>query len=103
MRTQNILLGLGVVALAVLPLVLIQPAQEGEEIFGGSDDRATKLIETIHPGYKPWFTPLWEPPSGEVASMLFGVQSALGAGALAYALGFWRGRRQARRDDAARD
>ena len=107
MRLQNTLLALGVVVLAVIPLVLVSPAQKGEEIFSGSDDHATRLIETLRPGYQRWVAPLWEPPSSEIESLLFGVQSALGAGALAYCLGYWRGRRQGerneRRGDAARD
>ena len=103
MRVQNTLLALGVVALAVLPLALISPAQKGGEIFGGADDHATQLIETLRPGYHRLMAPLWEPPSSEIESLLFGLQSALGAGALAYCLGYWRGRRAGRRDDAARD
>ena len=100
MRTQNILLALGAVALAALPLALITPA--GDHTFGGSDDQATAMIATLHPGYHRWFTPLWEPPSSEVESLLFGVQAAIGAGAVGYVLGYWRGRRT-RRDDAAHD
>ncbi|MFL5279518.1 MAG: energy-coupling factor ABC transporter substrate-binding protein [Rhodopila sp.] len=100
MRTQNVLLGLGAVGLVVLPLALITPT--GDHPFGGSDDQATRMIETLQPGYQRWFSPLWEPPSGEIESLLFGVQAAAGAGAVGYALGYWRGRRQ-RRDDAPRD
>ena len=104
MRVQNTLLALGVVALAVIPLALVSPAQKGDEIFSGSDDHATQLIERLRPGYQRLMAPLWEPPSNEIESLLFGLQSALGAGALAYCLGYWRGRRQhGRRDDVARD
>ena len=103
MKTQNTLLALGVVALAVTPLVLVSPAQQGQQIFGGSDDHATRLIETLRPGYQRWVAPLWTPPSSEIESLLFGLQSALGAGALAYCLGYWRGRRSGKRDHAARD
>jgi cobalt/nickel transport protein len=98
---QNILLALGAVGLVVLPLALITP--NGDQVFGGSDDQASKVIETLRPGYQRWFAPFWQPPSSEVESLLFGVQAAAGAGAVGYALGFWRGRRQTRRDDAARD
>jgi len=89
------------VGLVALPLALITP--NGDQVFGGSDDQATKVIETLHPGYQRWFIPFWQPPSAEVQSLLFGVQAAVGAGAVGYALGFWRGRRQTRPDDAARD
>jgi cobalt/nickel transport protein len=107
MRAQNILLAVGVVAMAVLPLALVSPGHDGAPIFTGSDDHAARLIETLRPGYRRLMAPLWEPPSAEIESLMFGVQSALGAGALAYCLGYWRGRRQgqrtARRDHAARD
>ena len=101
MTRQNILLLLGVIALAVVPLVMIRPVDGGKAVFGGSDDHAEKLISTIRPDYERWFSPLWEPPSGEIASLLFGVQAAIGAGALAYCLGYYRGRRHAKADDAA--
>ncbi|PPQ33734.1 energy-coupling factor ABC transporter substrate-binding protein [Rhodopila globiformis] len=105
MRTQNILLALGAVALATLPLALITPG--GDHSFGGSDDQATAMIQKLDPGYHRWFKPLWQPPSSEVESLLFGVQAAIGAGAVGYVLGYVRGRRTKRdgvgRDDAARD
>ena len=103
MKTQNTLLAFGVVALAVLPFLLVSPGPSGAAVFGGSDDQATRLIEALRPGYQRWVAPLWTPPSGEIESLLFGLQAALGAGALAYCLGYWRGRRQGRRDHAARD
>ena len=80
MRVQNTLLALGVVELAVIPLALVSPAQKGDEIFSGSDDHATQLIERLRPGYQRLMAPLWEPPSNEIESLLFGLQSALGAG-----------------------
>jgi cobalt/nickel transport protein len=90
-RTINILLVVGVVALVVVPLSTIRPI-EGEEIFAGSDGQAESAIGAIRPDYEPWFAPFWEPPSGEIESLLFGLQAALGAGFLSYCLGYWRGR-----------
>lgn len=95
MKRQNGLLLLAVIALALVPLLTIKPARDGEEIFLGADDKAGSAITEICPDYKPWFTPLWEPPSGEIASLLFALQAALGAGAVAYCLGFYRGRHSA--------
>ena len=85
----NWLLGLGVVALAVLPLVFVRGAE-----FGGSDDQAEKAIAEIHPGYERWFRPVFEPPSSEIASLLFATQAALGAGVIGYAIGLYKGRSQ---------
>lgn len=92
MKRQNLFLLLGVIALAVVPLLTIRPRHEGEEIFLGSDGQAEALITEIRPGYEPWFAPLWEPPSGEIESLLFGLQAAIGAGLIGYCLGFFRGR-----------
>ncbi|MBS1247819.1 MAG: cobalt transporter substrate-binding protein CbiN, partial [Proteobacteria bacterium] len=43
-----------------------------------------------------WFGWVWEPPP-EIASGLFALQAALGAGILGYYLGFKRGQAQGRR------
>jgi cobalt/nickel transport protein len=90
---RNLLLLLAVILLAVIPLRMIAPTEEGEEIFAGADDQAGAEIERIAPDYEPWSSPLWEPPSGEISSLLFALQAAIGAGLLAYCLGYYRGRR----------
>lgn len=70
------------VALVVAPLVL----KSGSD-FGGTDDKASGVINEINPEYKPWFTSVWEPPSGEVETLLFALQAALGAGFIGYFFG----------------
>ncbi|MEU5700636.1 energy-coupling factor ABC transporter substrate-binding protein [Streptomyces aurantiacus] len=93
-----------VAALAVLPLAF-GLGDHKKEPFTGSDTEAETAITEIEPDYEPWFSPLYEPPSGEIESALFALQAALGAGVLAYYFGLRRGRRQgelrgsARRDD----
>lgn len=68
--------------LIVIPLIL-KPGAE----YGGSDGQAKEAITEISPEYEPWFSSLYEPPSGEIESLLFSVQSALGAGIIGYYLG----------------
>ena len=102
-RSQNILLILGVIVLALLPLWIVErPAAgpDGEEvaIFGGADDQAKNLIGEIRPDYVPWFEPLIEPASGEIASLLFALQAAVGAGFIGYYLGAARTREKMRRE-----
>ncbi|MFK4593854.1 energy-coupling factor ABC transporter substrate-binding protein [Streptomyces pristinaespiralis] len=97
----NTLLLLAVAALAVLPLVL-GLGDHKEEPFAGADGEAEAAITELEPDYEPWFTPLYEPPSGEVESALFSLQAALGAGVLAYYFGLRRGRRQGEERAAAR-
>lgn len=87
-KLHNWLLAIGVVSLAVLPLVFVK----GE--FGGSDDRAEQAIGEIHPDYHRWFKPLFEPASPEVESLLFASQAALGAGVIGYVIGLYRGRQE---------
>ena len=72
------------------------PTQEApaRALFSGSDDQGKQLITTIDPGYKPWFSPIWEPPSSEIESLLFALQAALGAGFVGYYFGYTRGKRR---------
>ena len=91
-RSTNIWLIIGVVALVVLPLLLVQrpaPDASGEQaaIFAGADDKARNMISEIDPAYTPWFEPLIEPASGEIGSLLFALQAAIGAGFIGYYLG----------------
>jgi len=50
--------------------------------------------------YKPWFSPLWEPPSGEIETLLFSLQAAIGAGIIGYIAGliYWQKREKERPD-----
>ncbi|MEU7318567.1 energy-coupling factor ABC transporter substrate-binding protein [Streptomyces sp. NPDC007083] len=89
----NALLLVLVAALAVLPLAL-GLGDDKEEPFAGADAQAETAITELEPDYEPWFSPLYEPPSGEIESALFALQAALGAGVLAYYFGLRRGRRQ---------
>ena len=91
-RHQNFLLLLAVALLTALPLWLVQkPATDAVgqpvELFAGADNKAKDLIGEIDPNYRPWFKPLMEPASGEIASLLFALQAALGAGFIGYYLG----------------
>lgn len=84
-RTVNTLMLISVILLAVLPLIFVQ----GE--FGGADDAAEQLIQSIQPSYTPWFSSLFELPA-ETESMLFALQAAIGAGFIGFAFGFFKGK-----------
>lgn len=86
MTRRSLWMLLGVALLVVLPLL------KGGE-FGGADGEVAALIETTE-GFATWFDPIWEPPSGEIESMFFSLQAALGALVVGYAIGRAQGRRR---------
>jgi cobalt/nickel transport protein len=75
-----------VVVICVIPLILLPNAE-----FGGADGGAEQAISDT--GYEPWFTSIWEPPSGEIESLLFALQAAIGAIIIGYFIGYERGKR----------
>jgi cobalt/nickel transport protein len=84
---NNWLLLLGVAILTVVPLAVVKNSE-----FGGADGKAQEAIQEVQPDYKPWFEPLVQPPGKETESLLFAVQAAVGAGAIGYVIGLYRGR-----------
>jgi len=81
--------GLLVVLLMVLPFVMNKKAA-----FEGSDGGAETMIESINPEYKPWAGYLFKPPSGEIETLLFSLQAALGTGVICYYLGYTKGKKK---------
>jgi len=86
--TRNLLLFAVVIILIVSPLLFLKEAE-----FSGADGQAEEVIEEINPNYVPWFNPLIEPASGEIESLLFSVQAAIGAGFIGYFFGFVKGKK----------
>ncbi|MGI0487897.1 energy-coupling factor ABC transporter substrate-binding protein [Pantanalinema rosaneae CENA516] len=80
------LIVLTVIALAVLPLIFVR----GE--YGGADGEAEAAIAELQPDYQPWFGGVFQPPSGEIESLLFVSQAAIGAGIIGYVIGLYKGR-----------
>ena len=78
-----LLLLLAVVIIAVAPLILIQDSE-----FGGADGMAEEVVAEISPDYEPWAESLIEPPGGETESLLFSLQSAIGAGIIGFGFGY---------------
>ncbi|XHH09284.1 MAG: energy-coupling factor ABC transporter substrate-binding protein [Candidatus Bathyarchaeia archaeon] len=87
MNTKHYIILLAIVGvICVAPLILVPNAE-----FGGADGGAEQAISDT--GYEPWFTPIWEPPSGEIESLLFALQAAIGAVIIGYFIGYERGKR----------
>lgn len=88
---KNLFLIAIVVLLAIIPLFI----QSGAD-FEGADGQAEEAITEINANYTPWFESIWEPPSGEIESLLFALQAAIGAGFIGYFIGFMRSKEKAR-------
>jgi cobalt/nickel transport protein len=75
------------VAIIITPLIALKGAE-----FSGSDDAGSEMVEEIQGEYEPWFTPVLETAidgeiPGEVESLLFCVQTAIGVGIVAFLMG----------------
>ncbi|AWZ48848.1 energy-coupling factor ABC transporter substrate-binding protein [Clostridiaceae bacterium 14S0207] len=88
-KKTNIILFLVALVIIVAPLILKSGAE-----FAGADDQAEDAITKINKDYKPWAEHIWEPPSGEVESLLFAVQASIGTAVVAYYFGYMKGKRK---------
>ncbi|CBN55942.1 MULTISPECIES: energy-coupling factor ABC transporter substrate-binding protein [Kamptonema] len=95
---NNWLLLTGVLLLAVIPVISLRNAE-----FSGADGQAEEAIAEINPDYKPWFQSVIEPSSGEIESLLFSSQAALGAGVIGYVIGLYRGRTEVKKQAKMKD
>lgn len=93
-KKSVILLAL-VIIIAIIPLAMYNGMGEDEGYFGGSDGAAGEAIEET--GYQPWFSSIWEPPSGEIESLLFALQAAIGSVIIGYVLGYYKGQAKERK------
>ncbi|KXG75432.1 energy-coupling factor ABC transporter substrate-binding protein [Thermotalea metallivorans] len=85
---KNMILLFLAVMISIAPLIMNPKAE-----YGGADGAAEEMITQIRPDYQPWFSSIWEPPSGEIESLLFALQAGLGAGIIGYYMGYSRGKK----------
>ena len=90
----NVWLLSGAVILSMAPVLIFQ----GKE-FKATDSINITAIESIKPGYKPWFEPVIKPSGGEIETFLFATQAAIGSGVTCYILGLYKGRTERRKTD----
>ena len=81
---KNLILVIVAVIIVIVPLVIYS---NGSAEFAGADGQAEEAISEIDPNYEPWFDGGIELPSGEVESLLFCVQAAVGSGIICFILG----------------
>jgi cobalt/nickel transport protein len=85
-KPTKIVLVIILLLIVIFPLNLLKSAE-----FGGADGEAEDMITEINPDYEPWFESIIEPASGEIESLLFASQAALGAAVIAYYFGYRKG------------
>ena len=89
-KTKKTVVSLLIIAvlIAIIPLFALKGAA-----FGGSDDAGSQVVtEITGTEYEPWFTPVMETwiggeLPGEIESLLFCVQTAIGVGVIAFFMG----------------
>lgn len=80
----------------IFPLMTIKDSE-----FGGADGAAEEAIAEIDPDYEPWAESIIEPPGGETESLLFCLQTALGAIVIGFGFGYFVARKKYRAQEAA--
>ena len=88
-KFQNIILVVLVVIIGAIPFFIVKNSE-----FAGTDGKAEETIMEMNKDYKPWFKPIWEPPGGEIETLLFTLQACIGAGFIGYFIGFYVGRQK---------
>lgn len=87
MKLELITLGVIVVFIAAFAYV----SSTGNHEWGGADSQAEEVISDLTGGtYQPWFQSIYTPPSGEIESLLFALQAAIGSLIIGYFLGYYR-------------
>lgn len=77
-----------ILAIIIAPLYLLPDAD-----FEGADDEGMDTLAENNPEYEAWAEPFIEPASGEIESLLFASQAALGASVIGYYFGVSKGKR----------
>ncbi len=96
---KNLGFYLGIFALIVIIILAPFMMAPADSEFGGSDGEGEGAITEIQPDYEPWAESPIELPSGEIESMLFSLQAALGSGVIFYSIGYLKGRKNVREED----
>lgn len=94
--TTILILVLLCAVILIFPLMTIQDSE-----FGGADGAAEEVIAVVDPDYEAWADPILEPPGGETESLLFCLQTALGAIVIGYGFGYLVARKKFSPKEAA--
>jgi cobalt/nickel transport protein len=100
MKIKLELLTLGVIVLFIAAFAYVSSSQNHE--WSGADGQAEDVISDLTGGtFIPWFSSIYQPPSGEIESLLFALQAAIGSLIIGYFLGYYRALAKIKADNAA--
>ena len=86
-----------ILAVVLMAAVFLYQSSTGDYEYGGADGAADEAISELNPDYEPVEKPSWiptfEPPSGEIESLLFCLQGVIGAAIIFFAFGYYYAQR----------
>ena len=82
-------------------ILIFPPMTIKDSEFGGADGAAEEAIGVVDPDYEPWAESNIELPGGETESLLFCLQTALGAIVIGYGFGYLVARKKYSPKEAA--
>ena len=90
------------ILLALCAMILIFPLLTiKDSAFSGADGAAEEVIAAVDPDYEPWAESMIELPGGETETLLFCLQTALGAVVIGFGFGYLVARKKYRAEEAA--
>lgn len=90
------------ILLALCAMILIFPLLTiKDSAFSGADGAAEEVISAVDPDYEPWAESLIALPGGETETLLFCLQTALGAVVIGFGFGYLVARKKYRAEEAA--
>lgn len=81
-KFKNTLLILICLVILIVPFIL----HRGSE-FEGSDAQGEEMITEIQEDYEPWISPIFPEIPGEIETLLFTIQAAIGGGFIGFYIG----------------
>lgn len=70
------------ITLLIVPFVLHRDSE-----FEGSDAQGEEMIIELQEDYEPWVSPIFDEIPGEIETLLFTLQAAIGGGFIGYYIG----------------
>ncbi|NLI62102.1 MAG: energy-coupling factor ABC transporter substrate-binding protein [Methanosarcinaceae archaeon] len=85
-----------IAAIVIMAGVFLYQSNTGDYEYGGADGAAEDAVSELNPDYEPvealtWI-PTFEPPSGEIESLLFCLQGVIGAAIIFFFFGYYYGK-----------